>query len=141
MRASILLSLMALMVLPGCVSREQADAKLARACAAAAELFLDEGFKIKEVKERLYGNDSKLGNGYRRVTLKAIESDSWFEVDKDYECIFVESFGFANASHRATIYQVKVNDQTYGKEGDKILGDMETHLKLMETVDRALMAK
>src|SRR5262245_51228970 len=119
MRTPIMLGLMALLFLPGCVTREQADAKLASACAAASELFLDEGFKIKEIKDRLYGDVSELGTGYRRVTLKAIESDSWFEVDKDYECIFVESFGFANISHRATIYQVKVNDQIYGKEGDK----------------------
>jgi hypothetical protein len=141
MRAPIFLAFAALLLLTGCVTREQADAKLARACAAAAELFLDEGFTIKEIKDRLYGDVKDLGHGYRRVTLKALESDSWFEVDKDYECIFVESFGFANISHRATIYQVKVNEQTYGKEGDKILGDMKIHLKLMEAVDRALMGQ
>lgn len=141
MRHTAFLSLVALLMLTGCVTREQADAKLARACAAAAEIFLDEGFTIKEIKDRLYGDVKDLGPGYRRVTLKAIESDSWFEVDKDYECIFVESFGFANMSHRATIYQVKVNDQVYGKEGDKILGSMETHLKLNEAVDKALMGQ
>ncbi len=124
--------------LTGCITREQADARIARGCAAGVEIFLDEGFKIKEIKNKIFKDDAKLGAGYRHVTLKAIESDGWLDVDKDYQCIFVESFGFLNATHDTTIYQIQVNGQTYGQKDGKVLGDFKDHLKLTETVERAM---
>ena len=130
--------LFCLLILTGCVDRKTADERLSRGCAAAAELFLDEGYAIKNIKKKTYKNSEKLGKGYRNVTLFAVESDGWVEIDKEYHCTFAEEFGVGNSSHRASIYQVNVNNQIYGKEGDKILGDMAGHLKLFETVERAM---
>lgn len=138
MHVKTALPLLCLFLLTGCVSREQADERLALGCAAGVELFLDEGFRIKEIKNKSFKNDPNLGKGYRVVKLEAIETDSWLDVDKEYSCIFAESFGFLNANHTASIYQLKVNEQTYGKEGDKLLGTFEEHLKLTQTVDEAL---
>lgn len=126
------------LVLTGCVQRGQADERLARGCAAAAELFLDEGFRIKEIRNKTFRDDPDLGKGYRQVTLSAVETDSWLDVDKEYRCIFVEEFGFLNSTHTATIYQVKVNGETYGREGDQILGSFEDQLRLTETVEQAM---
>jgi hypothetical protein len=127
-----------LLLLPSCVSRGQADAKLARGCAAGVELFLADGFVIKEIKNKTYSNDPKLGESYRVVVLEAIESDSWLDVEKEYRCVFSEGFGLLNGTHSATIHQIKVNDQTYGKEGDKILGTFEDHLRLTEVVEQGM---
>lgn len=138
MKKISVLMILSILVLTGCVTREQADARIARGCAAGVELFLDEGFKIKEIKDTFFKDSKDLGKGYRNVIIKAIESDEWLDVDKQYECIFAESFGFLNSSHVATIYQVKVNGQTYGKEGDKILGSFQDHLKLTEVVEQAM---
>ena len=135
---NIILGVFCVFLLAGCVTREQADERLTLGCAAAAELFLDEGYKIQKIKRTTHKTSKDFGKGYREIMIFAVESDDWVEVDKEYRCIFAEEFGVFNSSHRASIYQVKVNDETYGKEGDKILGDMATHLKLTETVDRAM---
>ena len=125
-------------LLTSCISREQADSRLALGCAAAVELFLDDNFTIKEIKKKVYSTPTEFGSGFRQVKLFAIESDTWLEIDKEYSCIFAEEFGPLQSTHRTTIYQVKVNDQTYGREGDKILGSMQDHLRLEEVVDNAM---
>ncbi len=133
----LIVTLLCVLALTGCVSREQADARLARGCAAAIELFLPEGTEIKEIKNRIFG-ESDLGKGFRYVTLVLVESDGWYEPEKEYRCIFEEQMGIGNISHAAMIHQVRMDDRVYGKDGDKILGSFNDHLKLTETVDRAL---
>lgn len=134
----LLLYTLSLLALSGCVTREQADAKLARGCLAGAELFLDEGFKIGEIRETTYRDSPGLGKGYREVTIKALETDGWYEAEKAYQCIFMESFAIAGLSHTATLYQLRVNGQVYGKEGDQLLGSFGDHLKLTETVEQGM---
>ncbi len=127
------------LLLTSCVTREQADERLARGCAAAVELFLDDGFTIKEIKNKSYSNSEEYGNSYRKVTLSAIESDNWLDIDKEYKCIFAEEYGFLKTTHRASIYQVIVNDKIYGTKDGVIVGDMKDLLKLTETVDNAML--
>ena len=131
------LSIFTILFLTGCVSREQADAKLASGCAAGAELFIEENYEIKEIVSKAFGKSS-LGNGYRDVRIDVIETDGWHEVEKDYKCIFFENYALFGMGYTATIEQIKLDDQIYGKDGDKILGSLQDHLKLMETVDKAL---
>ena len=130
--------LVSLAVLSGCVDRAAADAKLARGCAAGAEIFIDEGFKIKEIVSKKFQDAPGLGKGYREVTLNVIESDGWYDGEETYQCIFVETvnpFG----SHSATIYQLRLSDdEVYGKEGTKILGTFDDHLRLTETVEQGM---
>ena len=116
-----MIGLSCVLLLSGCISREQADARIAKGCAAAVELFLDEGFTIKETKNKTYSTPTEFGTGYRQVTISAVETDNWLELDKEYRCIFAEEFGPLKSSHNTTIYQVKVNDKTYGREGNKII--------------------
>ncbi len=130
------LALASVLVLTGCVSREQADAKLERGCAAGAELFMGEGHKIKEVKDRIFRDEPGLGKGYREVRLVVIDTDGWYDADKEVKCIFAENFNFMQ--HTATIYQLKMDDKTWGKEGNEILGSMEEHMKLTETVEQGM---
>lgn len=140
MRNNFWILAFSVLALTGCVTREQADEKLARGCAAGVEAFLEDGFKIKTVKDKVFRDDPDLGKDYREVRLFAVESDGWADVDKEYKCVFSESMGMFGMGHTAAIYQLQVNDQTYGKEGDKILGSFEDHLKLTETVDKAMNA-
>jgi hypothetical protein len=130
------LAVLSVLVLTGCVSREQADKRLERGCAAGAELFFDEGHKIKEIKDRIFRDDPNLGKGYREVRLTVVDSDGWYDADREIRCIFSENFNFAQ--HVATIYQLKMDDKTWGKEGNEILGTMEEHLRLTETVEQGL---
>jgi hypothetical protein len=137
MKKYLPLILISTLALTSCVERGAADERLARGCAAGIELFLIDGNKIKEVKTKAFGEAAE-GRGYRLVTLGYVESDGWADVDKTGVCIFAEEFGVFNMTHNASIYQVKVNDQTYGKEGNEILGSYDEILKLTETVERAM---
>lgn len=133
------LLLLSLIILSGCVDRATADEKLATGCAAGAEIFLDEGFKIKEITDKKFRDSPSLGRGYREVTLSVIESDGWYDGETTYQCIFVETVGLLNTTHKATIYQLRLSDdEIYGKEGDKLLGTFEDHLKLTETVEQGM---
>lgn len=133
-----LIALVALLPLTACIDRGKADEKLARACAAGVEAFLPEGSKIKEIRERIFGESDEGGSGARYVTLKLSETDGWADTDKEYRCIFQEDFGFLGMGYTAMLYQLRMDDKIYGKDGDKILGTYEEQLKLNEVVDKAL---
>jgi len=135
---NITIGLSCILLLSACVTREQADERLARGCAAAVEIFLDEGFFIKKIKKNTFENSSEFGQDFRKVIISAIESDNWLDIDKEYSCVFAEEYGFLSTTHRASIYQVNVNDRTYGLKDGVIVGDMADHLKLTETVERAM---
>lgn len=134
----ILFLLGVLVTLSACVDRGKADEKLAKGCAAAVEQFLPEGQSIKEITNKVYGESSELGKGYRYVTLRALETDGWSDADKEYRCIFEEQFGFLGGGYTAVIYQVRVNDEVYGKKDGQILGTFEDHLKLEQAVEKAM---
>jgi len=136
MRKFSLLLLASCLALTGCISRQEADKRLENGCAAGAELFLGEGHKIKEVKDRIFRDEPTLGGGYREARLTIVDSDGWYDADKEIRCIFLETYNFMG--HTATIYQLKMDDKTWGKEGNEILGSMEEHMKLDEAVDKAL---
>jgi hypothetical protein len=141
MRKYSALLLVSVFALTGCISREQADMRLQNGCAAGAELFLGEGHKIKEVKDHIFRDNPDLGKGYRDVILTVVDTDGWADADKEIKCIFAEDYGFMGSSHTATIYQLKMDDQTWGQEGKEILGTFEDHLKLTETVEQGLNTK
>lgn len=125
------------LLLSGCVSREQADAKLAKGCVAGVNAMLPEGRKI----ERTVSTDfspSPEGQGMRHVKLKAIENDGFLEVESDFECVFEESFGIFNMGYTASIYQVRTGERVVGKSGDEILGDANDFLKLTDAIRDAM---
>ena len=128
----------ALLLLTGCVDRAAADAKLAKGCEAGIAAMLPEGVKIGKILGTEY-TDSVEGRGFRHVKLQAIETDGWAETEKDYVCIFEESFGFLNTHHTAAIYQLRVSeDQVYGKSGREILGDAQDFIKLTDAIREAM---
>ena len=102
----LLLVIIALIGLSGCVSREQADARLAKGCQAGVQALLPEGLTIDRIKETSFA-PSPEGQGLRHVTITTVTLDGWLETEKVYECIFEESFGFLKTNHTASIYQVR----------------------------------
>lgn len=134
----LFLSFSSLVFLSACVSREQADAKLQRGCAAGIALYMPEGFTIKEVKGATF-SDAKDGEGDRRVALTVLQSDGWYDEDKTYHCNFAEGFGFLKMSHSAEIYQIDMGDeQVYGKKDGNIVGGFAEWQKITGAVDKAL---
>lgn len=135
-RTFIILGACAL-ILSGCVSREQADAKLAKGCAAGVGAMLPEGRKIERTIDTKF-SPSPEGQGMRHVKLKAIENDGFLEVESDFECVFEESFGFMRMGYTAFIYQVRTGERIVGKSGNEILGDANDFLKLTDAIRDAM---
>lgn len=133
---SALFLLGVVLALSGCISRAEADARLAIGCAAGVELFLPEGFEIKQIKDQIFRDDPEFGSGYREVRLFAVQSDGWYDDEKEFRCIFAEDMAPFGLSHTATIYQLQIDDEIYGKKDGKILGSFEDHLRLTETVEQ-----
>ena len=134
---AFVLSLSAL-ALTGCVSQDQADAKMAKGCAAGVGALLTEPKEIIVVKTENFSNEETSEGLHRRVTLEATEKDGWVEMDKSYTCLFAQEWGFFKSSHRALLVQVKIGEEIYGKRDGEILGGFEDFLKLTETVDGAM---
>lgn len=133
----IFFGLCCLLALTGCINREQADAKLARACEAAVNVFLDETQRIDKVNNATF-SASPIGPDFRHVTIHTIMVDGWLETENDYICVFQEGFGFLNSGYTASVHQVHVGSDVYGKAGNEILGDAQDHIKLNEAVRKAL---
>jgi hypothetical protein len=123
--------------LTGCVSREQADAKLAKGCAAGANSLLPEGQTIGEIVSKT-STPSPEGPDYRHITIKVKQMDGWLEGDGTYECTFQESFGFLKNNYTGSLYQLKIGDKVYGKAGNEIMGTAEDFLKITDAVRDAM---
>lgn len=123
--------------LSACVSREQADEKLARACAAGVSAILPEGQEIGPIGERKF-TPAADGPNMRHVALTVKMDDGWIEDNTTYECVFDENFGFMKASYAASLHNLKAGDQIFGKSGDQISGDAQDFIKLTDAVRKAL---
>lgn len=133
----IVLPSMCVLALAGCVSREQADEKLAKGCAAGINALLPEGYSFSKILEQEFKPGTE-EQGQRYVRLKVIEMDGWLETEKNYECVFDESFGFMSSNFTASIYQIRFDDQVVGKSGKEILGDTQQFLKLTDAIRDAM---
>ncbi len=126
------------LALTGCVSREQADAKLAKACEAGIRALLPEGeTDIGTVTGSTF-TASVEGQDMRHVSLKIEHQDGWIEEGTVYECTFQESFGPFKNNFTASLYNLKVGENSYGKFGHEILGDAQDFMKLTEAIRKSL---
>jgi hypothetical protein len=132
-----LTGILCVLTLSGCVDRKQADDKLAKACAAGVKAILPEGTTLGKVVSNEFQPATEIPSA-RLVKMKAVEMDGWLEVEKDYQCVFEESFSFMNTGHTASIYQIRTPDQIIGKSGAEIVGDAQVFLKLTDAVREAL---
>src|SRR3982751_473162 len=118
-RSFIFISLSCALLLAGCVSRDEADMKLAHACRAGVQTLLPENLKIDRIVGR-EASKSPEGADMRYIKIKTVTVDGMLEEDKEYECIFEEQFGLMNMDYTASVYQVRTGDATYGKSGKEI---------------------
>lgn len=133
----VILSVVSTLALAGCVTQQQADAKMGEGCKAAVNAMI-EPKKLLDTKAVNYADEQTEGSLYRRVTLTAIEKDGWVEVQKDYKCLFAQQWGLLKSSHTALLEQLSVGDQFYGKKDGKIIGSMEDFMKLTGKADTAM---
>lgn len=128
----------ALMLMTGCVDRATADAKLAKGCAAGVKALMKDDLELKSVNS-FDATESPEGPDMRFITIHTTTADGWLDMDRDYSCIFEESFGFLNSSYTASIYQLRVSDdEIYGKSGREIMGDAQDFIKLTDAIRKAM---
>lgn len=127
------LSLLSVLVLlSGCVGREQADANLQKGCEAAVKLHIPDGFTIKEIKSVNFSTPNDITDGNRKVSMNVIESDGWYDGDKVYSCNFDEEFGFMNMNHKVQIMQINVDGRIFGMQNGNIVGGIQEWQKIMD---------
>ncbi len=123
--------------LTACVSQEQADEKMAAGCKAAISAMIAPR-TIKTVKSSAGEAEKTMGSVYRRVKVTYVENDDFAESEKQGSCLFSEQWGLFKSSHAALLEQVVYNDQLIGKKDGTIHGDMNSFMKLNESVDAAM---
>ena len=135
---SLCLLAISTLALTGCIDRATADARLLKGCKAAIEAFLPEGDSIKDVESQTIKDHFSLGKGHRHLELDVRISDGYHGRNENHACIFFEEFGFANMSHRASIYQLNFQGRIIGQQNYEIQGSLEDMTKLTDAVDEAL---
>ena len=125
------------LALAGCVNREQADEKLAKGCIAGVKSLLPEGEEIQPIKSKEF-TPATAGPGMRHVKLVTANTDGWVEEEQTYECIFEESFGFLSTNYTASIYQIRLGEEIYGKSGNEIRGSFEDFVRLTDGIREAM---
>lgn len=133
------LFLLPVILLSACVDQATADEKMAKGCVAGINALLDGGKKVTDVTSKTATTEDFQGEGaHRRITLKVVEKDGWLELENTYSCVFLEQWGMFKADHKAMLVQLKVNDETYGKQDGKIVGDWDDFLALTRVVDSSM---
>lgn len=125
------------LALTGCVSQDQADAKMAKGCAAGIGTLIAPK-EIKTVKAENFSDEENADGLHRRVALDIVQKDGWVEVDKTYSCLFAQEWAPLRFSHRAVVVQIKIDDTVYGKKDGQILGSFDDFLKITEVMDAAM---
>lgn len=133
----VVISAVSTLALAGCVTQQQADAKMGEGCQAAVSAMI-EPKTIKETKSVNFADEQTEGSLYRRVVVTAIEKDGWVEVTKEYKCLFAQQWGLFKSSHTAMLEQLSVGDKFYGKKDGKIMGSMEDFMRLTGKADTAM---
>lgn len=124
--------------LTACVSREQADAKLVKACSAGIDALNGEEKEISRIISST-SEPSPVGPDYRHITMLVLETDHWVEEEITYECVFQETFGVFKQTYTAAIYQLRLGDgRLVGRSGAEIVGSTEDFLKLEDAIRGAL---
>lgn len=134
---AIMLCSASVLLLTGCVSREHADAKLAKACEAGVNVVLPEGRKITRVAKTDFSPATE-GPAMRHVKLTAIETDGFLEIENAFDCVFEESSGFLNSNHTASVYYVRAGDRMIGKSGNEIIGSAAEFMELNDAMRDAM---
>lgn len=125
------------LLLAGCVTQQQADAKMGKGCEAALSTLMGDK-QIVSVKATNYSDEQTEGGLYRRITIDLVEKDGWAELDKTYSCLFSQDWGFLKSSHVALLEQVVMDDTITGKKDGKILGSLDEFMNLVSKVDTAM---
>lgn len=123
--------------LTACVSREQADEKLAKGCAAGVAALLPEGQEMGPIGEKHFTPGVE-GPNMRHVALTVKMNDGWIEENTTYECVFEENFGFLKTTYTASLYNLQFGDNIYGKSGGQIVGDVQDFVKLTDAIRKAM---
>ena len=134
---AVLLAGISTIALSGCVTQEQADAKMIKGCEAAVAAMI-EPTTIKEVKASTAAPEKTMGSVYRRVKVSYTEQGDFAETVKEGSCLFSEQWGMFKSTHASMLEQVVYNDQLIGKKDGNIEGDMNAFMKLNEKVDAAM---
>ncbi|MEM6780644.1 MAG: hypothetical protein AAF569_02150 [Pseudomonadota bacterium] len=127
-----------IVLLGACVDQTTVDEKMAKGCVAGVNALLNDT-QVIDVSGKTAVTEDFQGEGlHRRITMKVIEKDGWLELENEYSCVFLEQWGPFRADHKAMIMQVKINDDVYGKQDGKIVGDWDDFVALSRVVDAAM---
>jgi hypothetical protein len=138
MRFSALI-LVALLLLPaGCgLNRKDADAKLLKACTAAAQMILGPDDTLEIQKSDFSTEKDKGQTNLRKVHIAAQHAPNHGIIrDLDIDCAFEEVIGITGTSPR--FYSMSVGPDKYGNFDGHYEGDMNMLLQLNGLFDEKL---
>lgn len=134
---AVLCAGLSVLALTGCVTQEQADAKMFTGCEAAIGAMIAPS-EIKEIKTKSASAEKTMGSVYRRVKLTYTEVGDFAETENEGSCLFSEQWGMFKSTHASLLEQTVYRGELIGKKDGNIQGDMNAFLKLNETVDAAM---
>ncbi len=127
-----------LMVSACAPAREDADAKLLKACKASVEAVSSSNEKIHKITAQTFvDKKSHDGLDLRVVTIKArvTVGDSAFR-QKKYVCYFQERIGVFGIGYSVEFYRLDKSGRMYGNVDGTIMGDFNDNMKINQAVEK-----
>lgn len=135
----MILAFVSLLSLAACGSRDDADVKLGRACAAAVKVILaTPNYDREFLKVKL--KDFEVIDTNRVVTIQSVVKNKEYgnEMDETFVCKFDESYSPGFIAWKASLINVKIGEEYFGSEGGQIFGSAEDQMNVMAAVEAAL---
>ena len=119
--------------------REAKDKKLALGCQGGVKALLSQGkfdHQIDTVKNTRFSDEAE----GRRVLLETTTKNKTYGYvqDQTFSCLFEEGSVVGPFGYKAELIQAVVGEETFGRQGGKILGDMNDFMALTDGVEGAM---
>lgn len=129
---------LATFTLSACITREQADAKLATGCKAGISALLPDDQSIDKIVRSKYTPATE-GPNHRHVTIITTLKNDWLEEEHEYKCVFDENFGLFKNNHTAAIVKLDTGDgRVFGRAGAEITGSAQDWIDITNATREAM---
>jgi hypothetical protein len=140
MKKPLLLGLAALLLLPSCSSRGEADQKMARGCEAGINALFkkkEPGTKISKIVKTSFASEK-----YDRiVTLETLTQagENGDDNPETFTCRFNENYSVGFIGWNAEIQKISFREKVFGKDASgNLQGGLSEYLELVRAINKAM---
>ncbi len=131
------LSLLILLAVTACKSRNEADAILRNMCVAGIEHILPSDMTYKGLNQVTYEDAEEIKGTFRRVNITADLNESGFTETRDFECVFNDRHTMFGLQYSPEIHYIEGEDVVIGYRNGIMVGSSQDYVDLIAVTSGA----